>query len=196
MKPKPWTSAEPIRSPFALPRGLAGRVAGRLMLVLNRQQGVLDLLDVQPEARVLEVGYGPGGLVRLLLQTPAARICGVDPSPQMRDMARQRNPGADLRVGAAEQTGFPSAEFDRVVSVNNVGLWPDLGAGLRELHRVTRPDGRVLIAWHGGRHPSRVARRLALPAEQVNRIEGELSGVFGDVSRHELDDLTVFLTRK
>lgn len=58
MEPKPWTSAEPIRSPFALPRGLAGRLAGRLMLLLNRQQGVLDLLDVQPKARVLEVGYG------------------------------------------------------------------------------------------------------------------------------------------
>lgn len=196
MEPKPWTSAEPIRSPFALPRGLAGRVAGRLMLVLNRQQGVLDLLDVQPEARVLEVGYGPGGLIRLLLQTPGAHICGVDPSPQMRDMARQRNPGADLRVGTAEQTGFPGAEFDRVVSVNNVALWPDLGAGLRELHRVTRPGGRVLIAWHGGRRPSRIARRLALQAEQLNRIEAELSEVFGDVSRHELDDLTVFATGK
>lgn len=196
MEPTPWTSAEPIRSPFALPRGLAGRVAGRLMLVLNRQQGVLDLLDVQPGARVLEVGYGPGGLIRLLVQTPAARVCGVDPSPAMRDMARQRNPAADLRVGTAEQTGFRSAEFDRVVSVNNVALWPDLGAGLRELHRVTRPGGRVLIAWHGGRHPSRMARRLALQAEQLSRIEAELSGVFGDVSRHELDDLTVFLTGK
>ena len=196
MQPTPWTSAEPLRSPFALPRGLAGRVAGRLMLMLNGQQDVLDLLDVQPGARVLEVGYGPGGLIRLLLQTPAARVCGIDPSPQMRGMARQRNPRADLRLGTAERTGFPDAEFDAVVSVNNVALWPDLGAGLRELHRVTRPGGRALIAWHGGRHPSRIAGRLTLEAEQLSRIAGELSGVFGNVSRHELDDLTVFLTRK
>jgi SAM-dependent methyltransferase len=111
-------------------------------------------------------------------------------------MARQRNPRADLRVGTAEQTGFPTADFDRVVSVNNVGLWPNLGAGLRELHRVTRPGGQVLIAWHGGRHPSRLTRRLTLQAEQLSRIEEELSGVFGDVSRHELDDLTVFATSK
>jgi hypothetical protein len=45
-------------------------------------------------------------------------------------------------------------------------------------------------------HPSRIARRLTLRAEQLSRIEAELSGVFGNVSRHELDDLTIFLTRK
>jgi SAM-dependent methyltransferase len=192
MELKPWTTDKPVSSPFALPRGLAGHLAGRLMLLLNRQRDVLDLLDVRPGASVLEVGYGPGGLIRLLRKTPEARISGVDPSPQMRDLARRRNPGADLRLGTAERTGFADAEFDRVVSVNTVALWPDLGAGLRELHRVTRPGGRVLIAWHGGRNPSRIARRLALPADQLNRIEHELGGLFTSTTRHELHGLTAF----
>jgi SAM-dependent methyltransferase len=189
---KPWTSDEPVRSPFALPRGLAGRLAGRLMLVLNRQQDVVDLLDVRPGAQVLEVGYGPGGLIGLLRQTSAGRICGVDPSPQMRDLAQRRNPGADLRLGTAGETGFGPNEFDRVVSVNTVALWPDLAAGLRELSRVTRPGGRVLIAWHGGRHPSRIARKLALPAGALDRIEQGLGELFTATARHELAGLTVF----
>jgi SAM-dependent methyltransferase len=192
MELKPWTSDEPLSSPFALPDGVTGRLAGRLMLLLNRQQDVTDLLDVQPGAHVLEVGYGPGALIRILRQTPAGRVCGVDPSGEMRDLAGRRNPGADLRLGTAEQTGFPDAEFDRVVSVNTVALWPDLGAGLRELHRVTRPGGQVLIAWHGGRHPSRIARRLALPADDLNRVGQELSGLCTRTMRHELNDLTVF----
>jgi SAM-dependent methyltransferase len=110
----------------------------------------------------------------------------------MRDLARRRNPGADLRLGTSEQTRFPDAEFDRVVSVNTVALWPDLEAGLRELHRVTRPGGRVLIAWHGGRRPSRIARRLALPGDKLSRIEQDLGGLFCGAARHELGELTAF----
>jgi SAM-dependent methyltransferase len=192
MKSTSWTSDEPVHSQFALPRGVAGLLAGCLMLLLNRQRELLGLLDVSPGASVLEVGYGPGGLIRLLGHTPAARICGIDPSPQMRALARWRNPRADLRLGTAEETGFPDASFDRVVSVNNVGLWPDLTAGLQELHRVTRPGGQVLIAWHGGSHPSRINRRLALPPDKLRRIEQELGAVFTGVTRHELPELTVF----
>lgn len=46
-----WAAGEPVRSPFALPGGLAGRFAGSLMLRMNRQHAVLELLDVQPGTR-------------------------------------------------------------------------------------------------------------------------------------------------
>ncbi len=188
----PWTSNLPDGSPFALPQGLAGRLAGWFMLLQNHQQEVAWLLEIRPGMQVLEVGYGPGGLIRRLCQSPAARVCGVDPSPQMRDLARRRNPGADLRLGTAAQTGFGDAEFDRAVSVNAVALWPDLGAGLRELHRVTRPGGRVLIAWHGGARPSRLTRRLAVPESVLNRIGTEIGSLFTGTRRHELAQLTAF----
>jgi SAM-dependent methyltransferase len=201
--PTPWSTGEPNRSPFALPRGLAGALAGRLMLYINRQQEVLGLLDVRPGADVLEIGYGPGGLIRLLQQSPVSRICGVDPSPQMRALASRRTgapagtvgtgPGRiDLRLGTASATGFGDAEFDHVASVNNVAIWPDLERGLREAHRVTRPGGRVLIAWHGGTRPSRIARSLALPEDKLARIEHSLRSLFREVTRHELTALTVF----
>lgn len=197
--PTPWSQEAPTRSPFALPRGLRGRLAGWLMLhINNRQQELLDLLDVRPGDDVLEIGYGPGGLIRLLQRSPARRICGVDPSPQMRDMAARRHRDGiasgriDLRLGTAARTGFADAEFDRVVSVNNIAIWPDLDAGLHEAHRVTRPGGRVLIAWHGGTQPSRIARSLALPEEKLTRIERSLRALFRDVTRHELTALTVF----
>jgi SAM-dependent methyltransferase len=195
----PWALDKPTRSPFALPSGLAGRLTGRLMLWMNRQQDVVDLLDVQAGEQVLEVGCGPGGLVRLLQRTPARRICGVDPSPVMRDLASRPHRAQiaagriDLRLGTADRTGFPDATFDCVVSVNNVALWPDLEAGLRELHRVTRPGGRVVLAWHGGTRPSRIARGLALPEGKLARIEHGLRDLFSGVTRHELAALTVFV---
>jgi SAM-dependent methyltransferase len=193
-----WAWDEPVRSCFALPRGWWGRLAGWLMLWTNRQSGLRELLDVRSGERVLEVGYGPGGLIRLLTRTGAAQICGVDPSPQMRDLAVRRlrkhadGGRVDLRVGTAEQTGFPAASFDRVVSVNSVALWPDLRAGLRELHRVTRRGGRVVIAWHGGTRSRGLGRRLALPQRQLVVLEASLAQVFTDVARHDLPTLTVF----
>lgn len=193
-----WSTDKPIRSPFAMPTGLPGRLAGRIMLWTNRQQDLLQLLDIQAGERVLEVGYGPGGLIGLLRATQAVRICGVDPSPQMREAAARRYRAElaagriDLRLGTAEYTGFADAEFDRVVSVNNVAIWPDLAAGLRELHRVTRTGGRLLIAWHGGTRPSRIARGLGLPEDKLGRIEQGLRGLFRSVTRHELATLTTW----
>ncbi|MGH3314593.1 MAG: class I SAM-dependent methyltransferase [Nocardioidaceae bacterium] len=193
-----WAWGEPVRSCFALPRGRWGRLAGWLMLWTNRQRGLRELLDIRAGERVLEIGYGPGGLIRVLTRTGAAQICGVDPSPQMRDLAVRRhrkhaNGGrVDLRVGTAEHTGLPPASFDCVVSVSSVALWPDLSAGLRELHRVTRPGGRVVIAWHGGTRSWGIGRRLALPERQLDVLEGRLAQEFTTVARRELPTLTVF----
>lgn len=64
---------------------------------------------------------------------PVARICGVDPSPEMRARAERGNCAEiasdriDLRLGVAEHTGFAEADFDCVVAVNNVAIWPNLG---------------------------------------------------------------------
>ncbi|MFB4279187.1 MULTISPECIES: class I SAM-dependent methyltransferase [unclassified Nonomuraea] len=187
-----WVTGGPVNSPFAAPSGLLGRLAGRFMLWTNRQGELLRVLRVRPGEHVLEIGYGPGGLVRLLTRTGAGRVCGVDPSPEMRAQAARHAGGADLRLGSAADTGFPDDSFDCVVAVNNVALWPDLEAGLRELRRVTRPGGRLVLAWHGGAAPGPIARRLRLPEDKLGRIHKGLAELFGAVGRHELKSLTVF----
>ncbi|MDA2806536.1 class I SAM-dependent methyltransferase [Nocardiopsis suaedae] len=200
----PWTADRPVRSPFARPYGLSGRIAGRVMLWTERagKRHLLDLLDVRPGERVLEVGYGPGALVRALTGTRAERICGVDPSPEMRRQAVKRNRASvgagrvDLRQGTAGDTGFRDAAFDCVVSVNNVALWPDLEAGMRELHRVAGDGGRVLVSWHGGTAPSLIGRGLVLPEDVLRRIGAAMRDRFTSVERCELSEFTVFAARK
>jgi ubiquinone/menaquinone biosynthesis C-methylase UbiE len=165
----------------------------------NKQDDVIGVLDVQPGQDVLEIGYGPGGLIRLLAaRTEAASIRGVDPSREMRDQARRHN-RKDVRsgrvrldLGTADRTGLPDAGVDRVVSVRNVAIWPDLEAGVSELHRVVRPGGTVVIAWHGGTAPSRIVRSLRLPEDELARIEQVLRDRFADVTRHQLASLEVF----
>jgi ubiquinone/menaquinone biosynthesis C-methylase UbiE len=169
------------------------------MLWTNKHDELLAVLDVQPDDDVLEVGYGPGGLVRLLAErTRAGSIRGVDPSPEMRDQASRRNRRAvragrvHLDLGSADDTGLPDASVDRVVSVRNVALWPDLEAGVAELHRVVRPGGVVVIAWHGGTAPNRVVRSLSLPDDELSRIERAVRDRFGEVTRAQVATLDVF----
>jgi ubiquinone/menaquinone biosynthesis C-methylase UbiE len=184
---------------FANPSGWLGRLAGRFMLWTNKHDDLIDALDVQPNDDVLEVGYGPGGLIKLLAErTDAASIRGVDPSPEMRDQARRLNREAvrdgrvRLDLGTAERSGLPDASVDRVVSVRNVAIWPDLEAGVAELHRVVRPGGVVVIAWHGGSAPNRIAKPLHLPPEKLDRIEQVLRERFGQVTRSQTKSLEVF----
>lgn len=191
-----WVTGREHDSSFAAPSGLMGRLAGRVMLWTNRQRDLLPLLDIRPGEHVLEVGYGPGGLLRLLSRTGAGRVAGVDPSPEMRALAVRKAPGTEPGLGTADRTHQQDAAFDCVVSVNNVAIWPELEPGLRELHRVTKPGGRLVIAWHGGAAPSRLARGLRLPDEVLATLEAALRERFDDVTRHELPSLTAFVARR
>jgi ubiquinone/menaquinone biosynthesis C-methylase UbiE len=199
MAPRPGILDPSANNPFARPSGWLGRLAGWLMLWTNKQDDVVGVLGVQRGDDVLEIGYGPGGLIRLLAErTDAASIRGVDPSPEMRDQATRHNRKAvragrvRLDLGTADSTGLPDASVDRAVSVRNVAMWPDLEAAVGELHRVVRPGGTVLIAWHGGTKPSRVVKSMSLPEDELGRIEQALRDQFSEVGRHQLTSLDVF----
>lgn len=194
-----WAVDRPLTSPFACPSGAGGRLAGWVMRWTNKQNEVVTLLDVRPGEEVLEIGYGPGALVRLLAaRTGASAIRGLDPSPQMLAAATRTNRAAvragrvTLGLGTAQDSGLADRSTDRLVCVNNIALWPELEPGLRELHRVLRPGGLAVIAWHGGFAPGRIARSLRLSEEKLQRIERGLSGLFCEVTRSRLRSLDAF----
>lgn len=197
-----WADTQPLRSPFVLPRGRLGWVAGLVMRWTNDPKAVFDLLDVRLGHEVLEVGYGPGRMIRTLAdRSRAAAIVGVDPSPRMQSDASRHNRAAvragrvQLLLGTAAATGLDAQRFDRVVSVHNVALWPDLEAGLDELARVLRPEGSLVLAWHGGLARSWVARRLQLPAEKIVRIAAALRARFDAVEQIDQERDVVFRAR-
>lgn len=141
---------------FRRPRGVLGHVGGWIMAHTNRAtvEWVLDLLRVGSQARILEVGFGPGvGLELAGRRLTDGLAAGVDPSPKMVEMARQRNAagtgqGTVLPVrGAAERLPFPPAAFQAALAVNTVPLWADPDAGLAEIHRVLEPGGSVALAF-------------------------------------------------
>ena len=184
------------RGPFGLPRGLPGHIAGRLMASNDDQHRELaELVVLRDRGSLCEVGFGPGVLLRLLrARFPDAGFCGVDPSNLMLAQATRANVNGemDLRLGAVGDLPFEDDSFDVTVSVNTVQFWPDLTAGLREMARVTRPGGKVLIAWHGGSSPSRIQRRLILDDSELTRIVSAMTEHVGDADRAHLAHSELF----
>jgi ubiquinone/menaquinone biosynthesis C-methylase UbiE len=157
-----------------------------------QQREIADLLAV-PGAELCEIGAGPGVLGALLAQQhPQLRLHLVDPSPVMRAQAARRceqwlSAGrVDISAGTAEQLPLPDAACDTVVATNTVVMWPDLAAGLNEIKRVLRPDGRLVLSWHSATAPSRTQRRLALSDDAIRTLSDELQVTFGEVQRHDL----------
>ncbi len=102
--------------------------------------------------RAIDVGGGPGKLaIRLAKMAPRAEIVSLDPSDEMVRRADERavREGLSGRVrgvlGSSEHIPFPDASFDLVVSTLSLHHWKEPALALREIERVVKPDGRVLI---------------------------------------------------
>lgn len=139
---------------FNRPSGLPGRIGALLMARMNGSvaAAVLDGLEVDRTAAVLEVGFGPGvGIEHAAARAPDGYVAGVDVSELMVERARRRNATAvetspvDLRTGSVEDLPFDDETFDAAFSVNSVHAWPDQPAGANELYRVLEPGGRVAL---------------------------------------------------
>lgn len=104
------------------------------------------------KGKALDVGCGPGNLViEMARQAPGLTVTGIDPSREMVAIATGNAPRSGLasRVsfteGASEAIPFPDASFDLVVSTLSLHHWPAPVEGLREMVRVLKPGGRLLI---------------------------------------------------
>jgi ubiquinone/menaquinone biosynthesis C-methylase UbiE len=133
-----------------------GSLVGRFMALKNakRSRWLLNVLALQPGEAVLEVGFGSGADIQRALDSVGAkgRVAGVDVSEVMVRQATKRNLNAIrseravLANAGIDSLPFRAEEFDAAFSINCAQFWPDLAAGFREVHRVVRAGGRLLVA--------------------------------------------------
>jgi ubiquinone/menaquinone biosynthesis C-methylase UbiE len=112
---------------------------------------IVALSGIRPGDSVLDVGSSSGYLARKLAAAagPAGHVTAVDPSEAAIAYARRRAAGAiTFQVGVAQQLELPDSSFDVVTSTLALHHIParQRDAAVREMYRVTRPGGRLLVA--------------------------------------------------
>ncbi len=100
---------------------------------------------------VADLGCGPGHVARYLSERGVSML-GIDLSPGMIAIASERNPGIDFRVGDMRALALDDATLAGIISFYSiVHFRPDeLPPLFAEMHRVLRPGGLALIAFHAG----------------------------------------------
>jgi len=159
-------------SQFANPAGLLGMLVGHLMAIEHKalHRAVVDRLSLQSTDAVLEIGFGPGTAIRHASRQ-ASSVTGIEISREMVKQAIRRNYRAvrsgrvELLSGSVAALPFPNGRFNVVFEVNTLHHWGDTVVGLREVHRVLQPGGRLLLVLRKGKGPlepeiARVSRLL------------------------------------
>lgn len=117
--------------------------------------------------RVLEVGVGTGQLLAAL--KPSHGV-GIDLSPNMVAVARQKHPEFDFRVGDVEQLDLDE-KFDDIVISDLIGFLHDAQGALENLQRVSTPRTRLIISHYNFLWEPilRLGERIGLKARQPNQ---------------------------
>lgn len=145
---------------LARPHGALGHLVASMLNRGNRDMNlqVLGALDVAPGERVLELGFGGGvGLALLLAHEPSVRLSGIDLSREMLQRCQRRfGSRVALVEGTVDALPFADTAFEKVFGVNVSYFWPDMPRALAEVLRVLAPGGSFVL----GIRPPETLRRL------------------------------------
>jgi SAM-dependent methyltransferase len=114
--------------------------------------------------RVLDVGCGTGVFLRAAADR-GAEVSGLDASEALLEIARERVPTADLRVGEMQALPWSDDSFDLVTGFNSFFFADDMVAALRETRRVAKPAAPVVIqVWGRPEHCDLTAMKAVFAA--------------------------------
>lgn len=107
----------------------------------------LNRLPADPGSDVLDIACGTGAMLEAVKAAhPGAKLTGVDVSPEMLACARRRLPdGVMFEAAPADDLPFPDGGFDTVITTNSFHFFRAPETALREMHRVLRPGGALVI---------------------------------------------------
>ena len=113
---------------------------------LEMRRKVVDLAEISRGDIVLEVGCGTGLTTEeIVARVGEENVVAVDITPEQMKKAVERFRGAFFVRGDAENLPFKDDSFDASISAGSIEYWPNPVKGIKEMARVTKPGGRVVI---------------------------------------------------
>ena len=109
---------------------------------------LIDIARPQPGERALDAACGTGVIARLVapMVGTTGKVAGIDFDPLMIEVAGELASGIEWHHGDLQKLPLPDQSFDLVICQQGLQFLPDRNAGLREMHRVLRPGGRLVLA--------------------------------------------------
>ena len=108
------------------------------------RKAVVDMAKISLRDVVLEVGCGTGYTTEEIVSR-AGKVVAVDITPEQMVKAVRKFPDVEFIRGDAENLPFKDESFDATISAGSIEYWPNPLKGIREMVRVTKKGGRVVI---------------------------------------------------
>jgi SAM-dependent methyltransferase len=168
-----------LEKQFRKPSGFLGKITANKMLRSNsiEYEKIIDTLNIKPNAKLFEIGYGPGyGLGRILDEFNCT-ITGLDFSELMYKQAKKRNAQyiekrkLDLHYGDFFDSRFNFSEFDLVYCLNVVYFWKDLLTPFKKINNMLNPNGAFCFYMAGNK--------------LLNKLNVSDNGIF---NKHDIDE--------
>jgi ubiquinone/menaquinone biosynthesis C-methylase UbiE len=129
----------------------------------------VDELYLPNNAIVVDIGCGTGAALRhASSKFDKGSLIGIDPVPRMIEIAREKTSShshasrIEFREGSAENVPVEDELADIVFAFDTLDHWQDVGQGLKEVHRILRPGGKLVIVKDGD-VPGATKARKGLP---------------------------------
>ena len=155
------------------PSGLCGKILGHSMAWGHKPltNWAIAFMDIQPTDHVLDIGCGSGMAVKLISRIAIKGfVAGLDYSEEMVQQALRRNVIAvragrvTIEHGSVSSLPYDDASFDKVCTIEAFYFWPDPIGNLKEVRRVLKPGGRIIIAMEGSKEVPNWQKSAALAA--------------------------------
>jgi ubiquinone/menaquinone biosynthesis C-methylase UbiE len=139
---------------FGKPAGKTGNLIGMAMAVKNKERNMwgIEKMRIQPDDRILEIGYGPGTSVKIISQMlSGGTISGIDHSDVMCRQAIKRNAEGikdnkvELMCGSARDLTYPENTFDKIFASNVHFFWDEPEEEFRRLGTMLKAGGKFCL---------------------------------------------------
>lgn len=138
------------------PKGFFGKLLFAWMTpkTIAHARWTADLLDIQPDDKIIEIGFGDGANIKLLLQRAVrGSVTGAEISKTAIEMASKKNAKAisegrvKLYLAQGDKLPLENNVFDKACSVATAYVIEEPGAVFKEIFRVLKPKGRAAITF-------------------------------------------------